>query len=259
MFYCDPWNPVPLQARPGLLDDPLQSPQQWNNLGCADQVSVPPVYIQQSREGQFGGRILIRDMRGGAGSGGSGDAEYNLRVIAQQLFGERLGWQMWREFTHQEFAWNRWGVNHGGRGIDRGYALWVQFPNPQTWVSEEELAWNNVDPLDADSLAFFMLNRKAQTLFLGANLPHYRNKYPEDIMPPSPNSLSAWLHDRLPVDPDFDPLKFNADKGYPVWAIEFNPLDPGPWGRWQGPDMLSTLVLPSYSHLGPLYLRPAWS
>ena len=266
MFYCDPWNPVPFQSRPGLLNDPNASPQQWDNYGCFDQVSVPPVYTAGSPGREV---LLVRKMRGGAGSGGSGFIEIAIRDSFTSLFGERLGLFMWREWSHQEFCWNRGGVGHGG-GMSKGYAIWEQFPNPLFWASTEEMEQAGVDPEDAGEVEEFMTDRllnprRFPIMYLGANIPHYNNLWDadHDEVAPSPYTISAWQNSRIPYDPDFDPRDGNPfnDTGYKVWAIECIDIGPNPWGRYQAPNMMKQMALPPLRWFmsGSLIVTPGWS
>lgn len=261
-FWCDPWNPVPYQARPGLLDDPNAVPNQWNNMGCFDQWAVPPAYSVDSPNS---GTILVRQLSGGGGR--SGVVFNALLEYSKGLFGERTGEALFREFWAQEFYWNRSGVGGGG-GVDRVYPLWIQYPNPVTFATPEELADARIDLEDSEAVQAYLYSRKRTCLFFAANMFHGWNAYTYENGPPYDppvESVSLWAHDRLPVDPQFEPFKFTRDAepqpGYPVFAQDCLPMGPTRDGRWQAPDMCAPIRLVGRNkgnHRQVRWLFPFW-
>lgn len=257
MFFCDPWNPAPIQSRPGLLNDPNAAPNQVDNGGCFDQVSVPPVFV-------VGGKTLIRST---FHSGGTGAIKYALLVHAKQLFGERRGEFIWREFERGEFFWNRGGVGNPG-GISKSSALWIEQPDPAAVFSIFDLQEANVDPEDLNGIGVWLSERREPRMFLGTCFLHnqagYSAKTALNTCPPV-RSWSIWLHDRLPNDPSFDPDYFSqwADPpgGYSVYAAECIEIGPNPWGREQSPYALAPMRFRGRSDRagGSLLAFPSWS
>lgn len=258
MFFCDPWNPAPIQSRPGLLNDPNAIPNQVENGGCFDQVSVPPVFI-------VNGKTLVRSTYH---SGGTGWIKNALRDHAKALFGERRGAFMWDEFNHGEFFWNRAGVGNPG-GISRSFALWIEEPDPKSIFSIGELIDAGVDPEDLNEVGLWLSDRRIPKLFLGTCFFHgqagYNAKTLLDLCPPV-RSWTMWAHDKLPNDPSFDPDYFtqfsDPPGGYPVWAAECIDIGPNPWGREQSPYALAPMVFRGRSWRasgGRQIAVPAWS
>lgn len=255
-WFCSPWNPYPIQAQPGLLNDRLAPYESTYNRGAFDRPEVPPMFLVPGRDDDSG-RILLRSL---SNSGGTGAIKNAQKLAAQELFGERVGEAMWLEEERQEFLWNRNGVGNPG-GLSQSWLLWSEFPGPYRRRYAELLEAGEIEgPEDFTDYVARANPAEFAQMFLATNMPHYGAGYDEGQEPPPLHSWTAWLHVELPVEQGFDPNLFD-EFGYSVWAAECIPFGGAfPWGRYQSPDPLQRMILRGRSRKAKTALEvvPYW-
>lgn len=220
-MFWSPWNPYPIQAAPGLHDDPLASPQQIYNQGAFDQRELPP-------QVRIAGKTLERVIA--IGGGRSGEILVRSLERMERQYGARGRFNA-REWFAQEYCWNREGANFGG-GVDRVPCLY-----------EEVGARGEIDPQTGTQRAmwFFAYNvAHPQALAMEGGGGFFGTQ----SGPIREDQATAWLHRTVPSDPVFDPFEFDPE-GYPVWGT--GPLKPNGEGTLAAPFAFMTTRLAGLS------------
>lgn len=203
------FNPYPIQAAMGLLDDASAPPAHSRTMACFDQRQVPTHML-------VGGTLMERVI-GQDGNGRAGAFIEQSIEFMRERYGS-AGEFAAREWMAQEYLWNRWGANFGDVS-DRMPALWEEVGSA---VKEGE-----------------------PRLMLAAGVAHYTAIYLETQLPITHRTWSCWYHSKHPWQ-GLDPFEHRPpldEDGYPVWATDELPASPDDIDILQSPFVWEPFIL----------------